>query len=179
MHFLSFSLKRAHLRTLALVRPWLHDTPITPARFDLLYALRGMNCRVAQSALTRAVGLAAPTVSRTLRRLEELGLIRRARVMHDKRMNLVEFTSAGFHEFERVFRQVFRPGHLTKAYAAALGIGARIIAPLRRLHTQHRQIAVCFGDRSTLHFPFLQRARPACGGPSWLTSFYRAPPIRT
>ncbi len=164
MHFLSFSLKRAHLRSLAMVRPWLKDSPITPARFDLLYALRTMNCRVAQSTLTRALGLAAPTVSRMLRRLEELGLIRRARVMLDRRMNLVEFTGAGLDEFERIFRQVLRPGHLTVAYATALNLGARVLGRLRRLQEQLRKIAVGFGDFATLRYPMLRRAGPGLTG---------------
>lgn len=159
MHFLSFSLKRAHLRTLARVRPWLRASPITPARLDLLYALRGMNCRVAQSALCRAVGLAASTVSRTLRRLEDLGLIRRSRVLYDRRMNLVELTAKGFDEFERVLRDVLWPGRMTSAYAAALGLGtSRVLTVLRRLYAQHRRVAEGFGDQSTLSYPIVRRA---------------------
>ncbi len=159
MHFLSFSLKRTHLRTLALVRPWLRGSRITPARYDLLYALRRMNCSVAQCTLRRAVGLAAATVSRTLKRLEALGLIRREPTMHDRRMKLVTFTGRGFAEFERVRRDVFWPGHLTIAYASALGPQSRQIgARLRRLNALHGQIARFFGDGATLRYPILQRA---------------------
>ena len=155
MHFMSFALKRAHLRALALVRPWLGGSPITPARYDLLHVVYENPVRaVTQRALTRFVGLSSATVSRTLKRLEQLGVVRRVRSSVDRRAKVVRFTQEGLREFRRVLYRVLCPGHLHLAYECAIGPPMfQTYETLDDAYMAVRQIGRFFGDTAWLHYP--------------------------
>ena len=155
MHFMAFALKRAHLRALALVRPWLKPSPITPARYDLLYVIHERRCRAAtQASLARTLGLSSPTVSRTLKRLEQLGIVERTPHERDRRVRIVRFTVAGLREFRHILYDVVCPGHLHMAYEGALGSDPDwTFLFLDDVFMAVRDIAKFFGDRACLWYP--------------------------
>jgi DNA-binding MarR family transcriptional regulator len=155
MHFMAFALKRAYLRSLALVRPWLAPSPITPARFDLLHTIHEHPGRApSQRGLTRAVGLSRATVSRALKRLEQLGIVLRERSPVDRRTNIVRFTVPGLREFRRVLYDVLCPGHLHLAYECAIGPSSlQTFECLDDAFMTIVLIAKFFGDIATLRYP--------------------------
>ena len=104
MHLVLFQMKRAYHSTLKFGHRLLKDFGLTPARFDLLYVImqrwwhygsqrrnkEGRNIR--QYDIRRELGVSAPTVSRMLDSLEDLGLVRREEVEHDRRHRYVHPT---------------------------------------------------------------------------------------
>ena len=110
MHSLSFALKRAHLRTVAMTRALALPFGLTPARFDLLYIVHRTMRRkgVGQGDLRRTLGLAGATISKMLKRLETLGLVRRAPSTSDRRVKLVYTTREGRARVRLVVRRVIR-----------------------------------------------------------------------
>ena len=79
------------------------DARMTPVQYGLLSAMlkrpRGMD----QNSLATELGLDRTTTSDVLRRLEERGLVDRARSSVDKRMNIAKLTAGGratTHELE-------------------------------------------------------------------------------
>jgi DNA-binding MarR family transcriptional regulator len=178
MDYLQFQLKRAHLRMVAFGRgvfaprvrrdgreePGVPD--MTPARFDLLYALHGApshNRRQlggvligvrTQSQLRDALGVSKATVSKMLLRLEELGLVLRVGGLRDKRQNLILLTKEGLRRVRLAFEIVFTRGVVHRRLS-------RVCTPARRRLTQVRywiyqvfesvrRIAEHFGDPTTL-----------------------------
>jgi DNA-binding MarR family transcriptional regulator len=103
MHEIFFSLKRAHHGVLALGRGLLKRFKgFTPARFDMLYAIQTHGpYGLRQSQLRSLLGVTAPTVSRMLRSLEELGLLVRRRCSTDARQRIVLLTHEGARIFDR------------------------------------------------------------------------------
>ena len=95
MHFLAFQFKRAHYTALRISRPIAAKFGLTPARFDMLYAIR-YEMRISQAQVARALGVSGVTVSRMLRKLEELGLVRRrANERPDRRAKSPQLTRLG------------------------------------------------------------------------------------
>jgi DNA-binding MarR family transcriptional regulator len=91
-----FSCKRAFHRTLAVTRRPLAVFGLTAARFDMLYEIsRSRMFGMMQSCLRRALGVTAATVSRMLRSLEQLGLVKRRRDDGDTRQRWVTLTNLG------------------------------------------------------------------------------------
>ena len=121
MHVIFFGLKRAHHATLALLRPVLGQVGLTPARFDLLYALNQYRNGVTQSGLWKLLGVSRATVSRMLASLEQLGLLTRAIVAIDKRKRLVKLTTLGRWKVAFIYRAVARSGWADLAVDSALG----------------------------------------------------------
>jgi DNA-binding MarR family transcriptional regulator len=154
MHFVAFAFKRAHRSSLALVRPWLRGSPITPARYDILHAIlaSGMG-GLPQFEICRCLGLSPATISRAVKRLEELGIVIRRRYAADRRFKLVAVTALGFHEFRKVFEKIVAPlNALPAAYAHAISTAPlrRAARQLRSLHRCLRKMARAFGDVATL-----------------------------
>ena len=153
MHFMSFALKRAHLRAVALVRAWHPGSPITAARFDILYAIQERHA-CWQSSIHRALGLSGATISRALKRLEELGLIVRNSVMSDRRRKSVALTRAGLAEFNRVLSEKLGRGLLHMAYERALGPHTDATwLYLDDSYRAVRAIARYFGDTAEYPYP--------------------------
>jgi DNA-binding MarR family transcriptional regulator len=161
MHFVAFAIKRAYLRGLSVARPVAESVGLTPARFDLLYALYGRydNAR-AQSELRRLLDVARPTVSRMVRRLEELGFVTRTRHYGDRRTLLVRFTAWGLRRFDRALRVVLGFAPLEWAYQCAFAsdFGTRMptqgtFFDLDTFCCDLRRLAKNFGNRSLLSFP--------------------------
>lgn len=94
MHFLAFAFKRAHYASLRASRGYAARFGLTPARFDMLYAVKECRWRC-QAWIARTLGLSNVTVSRMLRVLEALGLVRRERLARDTRKITVFLTRKG------------------------------------------------------------------------------------
>jgi DNA-binding MarR family transcriptional regulator len=108
MHAISFAAKRVHLRTVAFGQALVRNVPgMTAARFDLLYLLYGSRrtefgprhpLQVARriSGLARDLGLHRTTISKMVKRLVEMGWLKRRReVEWDVRNAVVSFTELG------------------------------------------------------------------------------------
>ena len=123
MHKLLFSLKRAHQASLRFSRLMLTGKRLTPARYDLLHALRlrtgiyGMT----QGRLHRVLGVCRATVSRMLGSLEELGLVRRKVNPIDRRRKDVWITDEGFACLQAAYDPIVRRGWIQAAFTCVLG----------------------------------------------------------
>jgi DNA-binding MarR family transcriptional regulator len=141
---------------------------MTPARFDLLFAVHGdrrggwsgVRGGVPQCALREMLGLAKMTVSKMLKRLEELGLVvRRLNEGRDRRMKIVSLTEEGLRRIRAAFQIVFGRGAVRKKVLRIYtGVGRdrarRRLTPLRRhvhgIFERVRLIAKHFGDTASL-----------------------------
>jgi DNA-binding MarR family transcriptional regulator len=96
MHTLGFALKRGFQSWLRQARALLRTYGITPARYDMLFAIDDAPGGVLlQSALRPRLGVTAPTISTMLTSLEDLGLVRRAVYVRDRRERVVRLTMKG------------------------------------------------------------------------------------
>jgi len=95
MHAAFFGIKRVHLRTLAVSRALLARVALTPARFDLMRIVELHTDGILQRNIQYLLGVSAPTVSRMLKALEKLGMIRRRRLASDRRCVDVHLTHVG------------------------------------------------------------------------------------
>jgi DNA-binding MarR family transcriptional regulator len=121
MNAIFFGVKRAFHSTLRVARPLLSSLGLTAARFDLLYAVYSeTSFRILQSRLRRTLGVTAPTVSRMLASLEELGLVRRSRFAFDARQRLVELTNQGLAALRRAIEETMGSGVVQLAVDSAL-----------------------------------------------------------
>ena len=152
MNVLFFGLKRAFHSTLRVFRRALARLGLTAARFDLLYIVLKEQ-GLLQRELQRALGVAAPTVSRMLASLEELGLIAREVAEEDRRQRYVELTKAGRRCVLRAARALIHSGvvdlTIDSALAPALWHDAgacwtarhECLRPLRLLRLAYRDLA--------------------------------------
>jgi len=159
MHAVFFGLKRAFHRSLALTRPLLARFDFTPARFDMLYAIHRFQYGLPQSALRRILGVTAPTVSRMLRSLEDLGFVVRARPSAgDMRQRIVTLTMEGLRRVRRVIRLALNSGLLALAVDSALADRwydegdsfhetDTLVSALARMRTAYR-------DQADLYYPW-------------------------
>jgi DNA-binding MarR family transcriptional regulator len=108
MHFMMPALKRAHLWSIALTREAAEEHELTAARFDLMHFVMTRRWRPRQFEISRALGVSAVTISRMVRRLAELGLVRRI-VSASGRMKWVALTKEGRRRVRGVVRTVLRP----------------------------------------------------------------------
>ena len=113
MHQVLFSLKRTHLKSLAMCRNAIAfgSHPLTPARYDMLSAARKhANPHFTQSALRKLLGVNRATTSRMARSLEKLGYIERAVYPYDRRQLLFRLTAEGTRILELVEYDVVTSG---------------------------------------------------------------------
>jgi DNA-binding MarR family transcriptional regulator len=98
VHVAFFSVKRVHLRVLHVTRRLLRmsESELTPARFDMLRIVEAYGEHgVGQQRIQDLLGVSAPTVSRMLKALEEVGFVVRERMEHDARFRRVYLTELG------------------------------------------------------------------------------------
>jgi DNA-binding MarR family transcriptional regulator len=106
MHTIPFGIKRTFHGFLRITRPWFRHFTLTPARFDLLYAIqRDGRDRKLQSEITRILGVTAPTVSRMIDSLVELRFLRREVDRIDRRERIVILTQEGSRILRRAIRE--------------------------------------------------------------------------
>jgi DNA-binding MarR family transcriptional regulator len=159
MNVLFFALKRAYHGTLRVTRRVLARLGLTAARFDLLYILQKAGGVMVQRELRQDLGVAAPTVSRMLASLEELGLVERQVMEEDRRHRDVRLTKMGRRRVLRAARLLIHTGHVQlavdsalcpqqwpSALAGELASGA-LEGTLRLLRHAYRDVA-------TLHYPW-------------------------
>ena len=95
MHPLTFGMKRMFLRSVAINRDYTRHHHLTPARFDMLVAIRRGNSGVVQRSVRSQLDVRSPTVSRMMASLEKLGYIRRFKYPPDRRHRWVVLTDRG------------------------------------------------------------------------------------
>ncbi len=95
MHPLIFGMKRMFLRSVAIQREYTGQHHLTPARFDMLVAIRRGGGGIVQRAVRWQLGVRSPTVSRMMASLEKLGYIRRWKYPPDRRHRWVALTEIG------------------------------------------------------------------------------------
>jgi DNA-binding MarR family transcriptional regulator len=133
MHSFAFQLKMGHLRNAAFGRKAIEDKRIkqmTPARYDLLYALRRVALGIEgsmpatgagavgllQTRLTTTLGVCKSVTSRMLIQLEEMGWVTRERCLDDLRQKYVTLTKLGLRMVRKVLRRIVRGNLFRKAY---------------------------------------------------------------
>jgi DNA-binding MarR family transcriptional regulator len=121
MNHFFYAVKRAFYGTLRIARTPAKSIGLTPARFDMMYAIFGAPGEIHQAALARKVGVSARVVARMVRSLEELGYAIRERSPTDRRMIMVRLTKAGRRCFLRARLAIMGSGVADLAIDSALG----------------------------------------------------------
>lgn len=173
MHAITFELKRAHLRGVAFGKSVLekHVKDMTPARFDLMYAIRtavvtpggrywpdGVRCD--QAAIRQKLGLHPSTVSKMIERLVEMGwLERQGRAAWDRRLSIVALTELGMRKIVKAMRIVFRMRTHLKHFEdlfrpKASNTRRHILDVIGEFWEEIRCIARSFGDEVWLYYDF-------------------------
>jgi DNA-binding MarR family transcriptional regulator len=159
MNAIFFGLKRTYHGVLRVGRIALARLGLTAARFDMLYAiLEHGSGSMLQRTLRHTLGVSAPTVSRMLASLEELGFIHRTIAANDRRQRVVELTESGRACIEQGERMLVGSGHAQLAVDCAL-------SPDRWYDTDH-----CFFLMASLD-SFLEGFRQVYG--DFATLYYR------
>jgi len=170
-----FALKRAHHATLAFARSMVREFGITPARYELLRAIRTFDGdAIEQVNLVEILGVSASVVSRMIKALVGLGLVDHYRCEEYWRVKVVELTKDGIALLARIERSVFEWGFPDFALRLALDPYDRRRPPPRRtaLGGLLRRVRDWFGDRArgdpydvdvffAAHFPAEQTRSPA------------------
>lgn len=164
MHSISFLLKRAHLCTTNAGQRILYDVPgMTPARFDVLCFARQGGIRrglkdlafTTQKRIREGLGLHPSTISKMLKRLEQLGWITRERDYDDRRVKSVMLTKLGRRKAWKAMRINFRGRTLASHYEMLVRRLRPLDPPLEGLdHLWDTLdfIALGFGDEAFFHY---------------------------
>lgn len=107
MHEVAFVTKQSHLGLLDLLRPMAAKHELTPARFDLLFAVhryRGVRRTPCEKMLASMLSVSRATVCKMLRSLVELGFVVLSVCGEDRRRRLVHLTPLGRRRFHAVLR---------------------------------------------------------------------------
>jgi DNA-binding MarR family transcriptional regulator len=159
MHSVFFGLKRAHHSVLRTTRRALAQLGLTAARFDLLYAVHE-RMPFGQIDLCQALGVSAPTVSRMLASLEELGLIKREVGCPDRRCREVMLTDVGLRCIEEAIRSLIVSGTaqllVDSALCADQWQDVRVCARASKvLEDSVDAMRFAFGDLADLYRPWI------------------------
>jgi len=154
MHFMAFAFKRAHYTSLRLGRQYAKPFGLTPARFDMLYAIRRDKNR-SQAFLARTLGVAGVTVSRMLAKLETLGFVRRVGPESpDRRVKRVRLTKLGRRHLHLVLRKLKRwPMQYAFMRVMSYVKGASRFIALDDAHALVADVSRRLGDRASLRYP--------------------------
>jgi DNA-binding MarR family transcriptional regulator len=161
---ITFGAKRAFHGFLRVTRKQLVEMGLTAARFDLLSVL--VSCRpgelcadgVRQSTIRRMLGVTAPVVTRMVRALVGLGLVRRWREQDgDRRQVRVWLTEAGEKCILKA-REVMLPAVSRMVYRAiCFGKHRSADARFRNMETLEsylRSLRGRFRDTAGLYYPW-------------------------
>src|SRR5262249_32533278 len=118
-----FGCKRAFHSTLRITRPILTAMGLTAARFDMLTAIGRKTYGIPQKCLRLVLGGSAPTISRMLRSLEELGLVERQPYREDRRTRYVVLTERGKARLRTATKELIGTGLVQLAIDCALTYG--------------------------------------------------------
>ena len=164
MNAITFGTKRAFHGFLKVTRKPLAAMGLTAARFDMMSALlvdrrdELSSSTMWQSDLRRMLGVSAPVVTRMLKSLEALGLIKRQRPLWgDRRQMRVWLTDAG----ERCIRLARRVmlGAMRRRVLVAICFGRHRDADARFRHMDTLEgyltsLRARFGDAARLYYPW-------------------------
>jgi DNA-binding MarR family transcriptional regulator len=162
MNAITFGTKRAFQGFLRVTRRPLLDLGLTAARFDLLSAVfrsgRGY-CGLAgtrQSDIRRMLGVTASVITRMVRALEGLGLVRRWREDDwDRRQIRVALTEAGERCVVQARKVMMRAIRRMVYMAICFGRHRNADARFRHMATLEsylRGLRVQFGDTARLYY---------------------------
>jgi DNA-binding MarR family transcriptional regulator len=158
-HF--FGAKRAFHATLRFARPLLARFGLTPARFDLLYAIApNRYSRERTSTLQRdlrdALGVTGATICRMLQSLEKLGLIVRTRSEYDARQRNVELTDEGVARLDAVCGDFIDNDAMSFVVDRVVDPDGQGESILEKdiAETMFKAFRSAFGDRATLYYPW-------------------------
>jgi DNA-binding MarR family transcriptional regulator len=160
MNAIFFGLKRAHHGTLRVTRTALVAMGLTAARFDMLYVLHESDPGgTLQSNLRRTLGVSAPTVSRMLKSLEQLGLVVRTRPEGDRRQRWVKLTAAGRSRIDAAIVEFIDEGTAQLLVDTALAPDrwydpTHCFGAMGALESTLFSIRGSFRDSATLHYPW-------------------------
>jgi DNA-binding MarR family transcriptional regulator len=105
-----FGLKRAYYSTLQVPRKPLAGIDMTSARHHLMYAVRRFR-GILQKQLRIVLGVSKATLSKMLKRLEQLGFVTREKPKEDRRQRIVMITQRGAWAVEESYSVVLREGN--------------------------------------------------------------------
>jgi DNA-binding MarR family transcriptional regulator len=156
MDSILFGMKRSHQASLRFGHKVLAPFGLTPARFDMMFALsRSYSNR--QSDLRRELGVARSTVSRMLGSLERLGWVERAARRHTRRIYL---TPAGAALLGRAVKRVCGGRVAYRMVARAIRVGPRSASrefmargKLEGILYRFRRV---LGDHATLYYAWYE-----------------------
>jgi DNA-binding MarR family transcriptional regulator len=155
MHPVFFGFKRAYYATLGLTRRTLRKMGLTAARMDMLYVIHKKGWYpTKQGALWRTLGVCPSVVSRMLKRLEEMGYVKRNVVTNDTRKRTVKLTTKGRARILRAIRQFIGWGYAELALRSALEPHRwhsewHTHVAVSQLQEYLRLIRIAFGDRAS------------------------------
>ena len=162
MNAITFGTKRAFQGFLRVTRKPLLEFGLTAARFDLLSLVLGSvrgDCGLAgvrQSDIRRTLGVTAPVVTRMLRALEGLGLVRRWREDDwDRRQIRVALTEAGERCIVLARKVMMRAVRRLVNVAICFGRHRSADARFRHMETLEsylRGLREQFGDTARLYY---------------------------
>ncbi|HEY4015083.1 MAG TPA: MarR family transcriptional regulator [Polyangiaceae bacterium] len=160
MNAIFFGCKRAFHGCLRIARQGLDGLGLTAARFDMMTAVRDLGREgCTQRELRGALGVSAPTISRMLRALEELGLVSRTRSYPDRRQRWIQLTELGIARLRKATRRLVRSGAIQLAVDCALtGDHAhdesRCLQQMDLAEMILNRIRRAFRDVATLDYPW-------------------------
>jgi DNA-binding MarR family transcriptional regulator len=159
MNAIFFGCKRAFHGCLRITRPWITSLGLTAARFDMLTAISRYPFGPFQRQLREMLGVSAPTISRMLGSLEELGLIQRRRTDADRRRVHVLLTAAGLARLRRATAAFIGSGAAQLAVDSALTRGrvhdeSLCMMEMSRAESLLACIRDAFGDIARLYYPW-------------------------
>ena len=156
MHQLLFSLKRTHLRALALSRHAIRPYPLTPARYDMLFAMRKhAGPHFKQSDLRRLFGITSATMSRMAISLEKLGYIARERYAYDRRQLLIRLTEEGARVLSTVEYEVVDYGMIDFGVTCAFAVNWYSESAISELYNLEERFHFARGqlfDRASFYY---------------------------
>ena len=148
MDSIFFHIKLAHYRALAFARQKLAPFDITPARFDLLIAIKQHECGAFQTDLVAALGTVKSNISRLCRVLHELGYITLGFDGSERREgNLWSITQRGEDLIARVFAATQEKVSEMSEKCAHAPPPEENEAPKQSLARVIRAVRTAFGDR--------------------------------
>ena len=168
MHALSFRIKRAHLQLVAFGKEAVKRLrDMTPARFDLLYALRmagekypapGNEPGMEQNRLVETLGLHRSTVSKLIARLRKLGWVTNDEVsLWDRRTRDVNLTELGRRRIDKAIRVVLQQ-HVHRKWFRAFftprSHELHVLHVMESFYWTLYDMAERLGDVSALHYDY-------------------------
>jgi DNA-binding MarR family transcriptional regulator len=106
MHAAFFSVKQIHIAAVRRPTPLAREGQLTPARFDMLRTIALFDAAgIPQWKLVRLLGVSGAVVSRMLKQLTTLGLVRREKWQRDRRLKIVYLTEEGERRLHAVLEE--------------------------------------------------------------------------